>query len=535
MITCQVGKNKIDTFSYKETQLREWSDKGLLKCPVCGSKMIYHHGEFKIPHFKHAKNNDCPDIYSEGVTEEHIKGIEQLHNWLKTQEGVADLELEKWIPETKQRPDIYFKYKGEEYVIEFQCSPIATKFLERRELYRLNGMKDVWILGCDKYDMTNYLETDITLNKDYCEICRYKVKTIDNEIYRLDKYCCYLDVPRNILIKVADGDKSEVWGWNGICKTLFDINFTFKNIKEINLKGIISQTKILSVEFENIKKEKKIQEEIERRRIQEEIRKEAEQKQKELEFYKRNIPYLDELYQDTFKFNEDQYTQYCLEGTKEILFFKSMTKFKRIIIEGEYKSYTRKINVKINQNKDFKHMRKLLDDLNSNFSKNNISSLYHISAYGREVTTCFGENFYKVKDIDNLDEVDEYLAKTREELEKIYRNYIFTKDFVKYKISRLKNSLECVCNINGYDISVYVGMSEENGKETVYIKYYFEKGIRRYRRRYNVKLCDIVKINVFDEIVKCEGKEYLYKTPEELDKLLEKLTSDKIRELRYGQ
>lgn len=205
MITCQVGKKKIDTFSYEPKQLREWSNKGLLRCPVCGSKMIYNHGEFKIPHFKHEKNCDCPDIYSEGVTEEHIKGIELLHNWLQKQEGITNIELEKWIPETKQRPDIYFEYENKPYVIEFQCSPIATKFLERRELYRLNEINDIWILGCDKYDINNSIE-QITLNKEYFKINRYSTKVIEKEIYDSERKIIYLDVINQNIYKVGEYD-----------------------------------------------------------------------------------------------------------------------------------------------------------------------------------------------------------------------------------------------------------------------------------------------------------------------------------------
>ena len=231
MITCQVGKKKIDTFSYEPKQLREWSNKGLLKCPVCGSKMIYNHGEFKIPHFKHEKNCDCPDIYSEGVTEEHIKGIELLHNWLQKQEGITNIELEKWIPETKQRPDIYFEYENKPYVIEFQCSPISTKFLERRELYRLNEINDIWILGCDKYDINNvnilnkFQVSDINLNK-------IKHKKIEQEIYAREKYILY--IRNNDLIKITRA--IQYLGY----KTLLHLNLDSKELDKCLINDILS-------------------------------------------------------------------------------------------------------------------------------------------------------------------------------------------------------------------------------------------------------------------------------------------------------
>ncbi|MBO3398479.1 hypothetical protein JJB71_13120 [Clostridium perfringens] len=230
MITCQVGKKKIDTFSYEPKQLREWSNKGLLRCPVCRSKMIYNHGEFKIPHFKHEKNCDCPDIYSEGVTEEHIKGIELLHNWLQKQEGVTNIELEKWISETKQRPDIYFEYENKPYVIEFQCSPIATKFLERRELYRLNEINDIWILGCDKYDINNIytIHKANIKEKIFVDI---KYKAIESSIAQLDNNIYYLS--KNRMIKA-----SEIGNYRNL-KTIFAEKINSKNLKDIKINNII--------------------------------------------------------------------------------------------------------------------------------------------------------------------------------------------------------------------------------------------------------------------------------------------------------
>lgn len=74
-----------------------------------------------------------------------------MFEWIKNQNGVTEAVLEGWIPETKQRPDIKFKYNGKKYVIEYQCSPIATEYVERHELYKVSGIIDIWILGTEKY------------------------------------------------------------------------------------------------------------------------------------------------------------------------------------------------------------------------------------------------------------------------------------------------------------------------------------------------------------------------------------------------
>lgn len=90
---------------------------------------------------------ECDDGYAESETEEHIKGKIDLYEWIKTQKEVSDVILEGWIPETKQRPDIMFKYNNIQYVIEFQCTPISSEYIERHDLYMAAGINDIWILG----------------------------------------------------------------------------------------------------------------------------------------------------------------------------------------------------------------------------------------------------------------------------------------------------------------------------------------------------------------------------------------------------
>lgn len=92
-----------------------------------------------------------------------MQGKIDLYEWIKKQKGVSDVVLEGWIPETKQRPDIMFTYVNKLWVIEYQCSPIATEYVERHELYQAAGIHDIWICGTEKYFQKNmrekYLET----------------------------------------------------------------------------------------------------------------------------------------------------------------------------------------------------------------------------------------------------------------------------------------------------------------------------------------------------------------------------------------
>jgi len=136
---------------YSKEQLKEFSEDNLLKCPICGKNYEYCHGRVNNPYFRHKDKVDCNIKYQESETPEHIKGKIDLYNWIKTIKGVTDVQLEQYIPETDQCTDVGFKYGGKQYVIEYQCSPIATEYFERHELYESVGIKDIWICGTDKY------------------------------------------------------------------------------------------------------------------------------------------------------------------------------------------------------------------------------------------------------------------------------------------------------------------------------------------------------------------------------------------------
>lgn len=153
MITCKVGENIINCYDgiHSKEQLKKWAGKNILICPVCGKPYEYCHGKVKSPYFRHKEKDACEDKYSEAETQEHILGKRRLFEWVKNQTGVTNAILEGWIPETKQRPDIMFKYNGKQYVIEYQCTPISSEYYERHDLYKVAGIIDIWICGLEKY------------------------------------------------------------------------------------------------------------------------------------------------------------------------------------------------------------------------------------------------------------------------------------------------------------------------------------------------------------------------------------------------
>lgn len=153
MLSCLLNNQRINCFDgiYSKEQLKKWASKKILLCPACGKPYEYCHGKVKSPYFRHMDKEQCKDKYSEPETEEHLNGKRDLYEWIKKQQGVTNVILEGWIPETKQRPDIMFKYYGKQCVIEYQCTPIASEYYERHELYQAAGIKDIWILGTEKY------------------------------------------------------------------------------------------------------------------------------------------------------------------------------------------------------------------------------------------------------------------------------------------------------------------------------------------------------------------------------------------------
>lgn len=184
MLSCLLNNQRINCFDkrFEKEQLKKWSNKDILLCPVCKKPYEYCHGKVKSPYFRHKDKLQCVDKFSEPETEEHIKGKKDLYEWLISQPNVEDCVLEGWIPETKQRPDIMFKCNGELCVLEYQCSPISTEYLERHELYKAAGIKDIWILGTDKYlckeenpDSKSFREKEIEKHTSYYYDSEYQL------------------------------------------------------------------------------------------------------------------------------------------------------------------------------------------------------------------------------------------------------------------------------------------------------------------------------------------------------------------------
>lgn len=118
---------------------------GSYTCPGCEGPVILKKGTRMIAHFAHANKSTCSS-FSEGETEEHLKGKTALYQAFKQEE--VKVEIEAQLQDLNQRPDVLAIYQGEEFAIEFQCSPITVSEIVRRtQGYQKSGRKVIWLAG----------------------------------------------------------------------------------------------------------------------------------------------------------------------------------------------------------------------------------------------------------------------------------------------------------------------------------------------------------------------------------------------------
>lgn len=214
MLKCIINNNEFNlcNSNIDDKELKKWSNRNILMCPVCNKPYQYCHGKVKIAYFRHKDKTECEYDYEEPETQEHLLGKMNLYNWLKNQKDIYNIVLEGYIKTTKQRPDIMFEYNNEQYVIEFQCSPISSEYYERHELYKCSNIKDIWICGISKYFQ-----------------CLSKKNKRFNELEKESKI--YYDSENKLFCVFEDMDKRS---FSNIMKSIKDNNnyYLIKNERE---------------------------------------------------------------------------------------------------------------------------------------------------------------------------------------------------------------------------------------------------------------------------------------------------------------
>lgn len=114
-------------------------------CPGCGEKVFLKRGPYVTAHFSHYRKDQCVS-FSEGETLEHLKGKKILYYWFKSS-GLS-VELEPYLKELKQRPDLLIRKGERRFAVEFQCSPMKeSDFIKRTQGYISQDIEVIWILG----------------------------------------------------------------------------------------------------------------------------------------------------------------------------------------------------------------------------------------------------------------------------------------------------------------------------------------------------------------------------------------------------
>lgn len=126
------------------TTLKKLKKEETFYCPQCGEKLQLKIGSIKIPHFAHYGNSICHAHFSEGESEVHLLGKEHLYDLFNALQ--LKVELEPYLSDLKQRPDLLLFKENVQYAIEYQCSPLHNeRFLERNDGYRRHHIHPIWI------------------------------------------------------------------------------------------------------------------------------------------------------------------------------------------------------------------------------------------------------------------------------------------------------------------------------------------------------------------------------------------------------
>lgn len=121
-------------------------------CPECKQSVIVRAGPKVIPHFAHRKGSNCSIQGGEGAY--HQKGKLLLYDWFINQGIPAELEI--FISEINQRPDLLIRTKRRKIAIEYQCATIPISHIQKRNKgYKRVNILPIWILGGNQFHRTS--------------------------------------------------------------------------------------------------------------------------------------------------------------------------------------------------------------------------------------------------------------------------------------------------------------------------------------------------------------------------------------------
>ncbi|HDX9702553.1 TPA: competence protein [Bacillus thuringiensis] len=132
-------------YNCNEELLRRMRQQERFFCVACGKEVQMKLGKQKSWHFAHKKVDSCLAFY-EAESMYHRHGKELLYRWFKRQNFHVDIE--HYLPQIQQRPDIFIERAGRKIAIEYQCTNLSIEQLYKRTyLYWRAGIQVIWIIG----------------------------------------------------------------------------------------------------------------------------------------------------------------------------------------------------------------------------------------------------------------------------------------------------------------------------------------------------------------------------------------------------
>ncbi|WP_173916937.1 competence protein CoiA [Halobacillus sp. Marseille-Q1614] len=114
-------------------------------CPDCREALLLRSGPLTTPHFAHFPSSLCTRKRG-GESEVHEKGKLLLYDWLYHQ-GYR-VEMEPYLSDISQRPDLMLTIGEKRIVLELQCSTISPEEVKKRsEGYHTMNIFPLWLLG----------------------------------------------------------------------------------------------------------------------------------------------------------------------------------------------------------------------------------------------------------------------------------------------------------------------------------------------------------------------------------------------------
>ncbi|MEE6133608.1 competence protein CoiA [Priestia sp. GS2] len=148
MLVAKTDHNRLVSLAsgFTEAELRRLQKTGDFYCPACNESVMLRVGIKRCSHFAHRKKECTVD--QEGESDYHVTGKLQLFRWLKTH---TSAQLEHYLPQLQQRPDLFVEVGKTAYALEFQCASLSTEaFVQRTNGYKSQGYYPFWVMGAKR-------------------------------------------------------------------------------------------------------------------------------------------------------------------------------------------------------------------------------------------------------------------------------------------------------------------------------------------------------------------------------------------------